>query len=67
MKNEYYTVFVSKTGKHDHTAFLWYETKDKAMFEKSLIAAKLHGYKVSKIYKPSDLLAAPNFIDSINK
>ena len=66
MKNEFYTIFVSETGKHDHTAFLWVETKNRTIYEQALAAVEPHGYKVSKIYKPSDELTAPKFAKSVN-
>jgi len=66
MKNDYYTIFVSKTGKHDHTAFLWVETKNRTIYEQALAAVEPRGFKVSKIYKPSEELTAPNFAKSVN-
>jgi len=66
MTNDYYTIFVSKTGKHDHTAFLWVETKSREIYERALADVEPRGYKVSKIYKPSDILDAPNFAKCVN-
>ena len=67
MTNEFFTIFVSKTGKHDHTAFLWVETKSREIYEKALAAVEPHGYKVSKIYKPSDELTAPDFTKAVKR
>lgn len=64
--NEYYTIFVSKTGKHDHTAFLWVETKDAETYRRALADVELRGYKVSKIYKPTDVVTAPDFTKCVN-
>ena len=66
MLNEFYTIFVSKTGKHDETAFLWVETKSEEIYKKALAAVEPNGYKVSKIYKPADNLTAPNFVNALN-
>ena len=66
MENQYYTIFVSKTGKHDHTAFLWVETKSEEIYKKALAAVEPRGFKVSKIYKPSEDLSAPNFAECVN-
>ena len=66
MRNEFYTIFVSKTGKHDETAFLWVETKSEKIFKMALADVEPRGYKVSKIYKPSDNLTAPNFVNALN-
>ena len=65
MTNEFYTIFVSKTGKHDETAFLWVETKSEEIYKRALAAVEPNGYKVSKIYKPSDNLTAPNFVNAL--
>lgn len=67
MTNDFYTIFVSKTGKHDHTAFLWVETKSREIYEKALADVEPRGYKVSKIYKPSDELTAPDFTKAVNR
>lgn len=67
MTNELFTIFVSETGKHDHTAFLWVETDSREIYEKALAAVEPNGYKVSKIYKPSDELSAPNFAKVVNR
>lgn len=67
MTNEFFTIFVSKTGKHDHTAFLWVETKSREIYEKALAAVEPNGYKVSKIYKPSDNLTAPDFTKAVKR
>lgn len=67
MKNKYYTVFVSKTGKHDETAFLWVETENAEIYKKAVAAAKERGLKVSKTYFPDDVLSMPNFANTIRK
>ena len=67
MTNDFFTIFVSKTGKHDHTAFLWVETKDRRIYERALADVEPRGYKVSKIYKPSDELTAPDFTKAVKR
>lgn len=67
MQNEFYTIFVSATGKHDDTAFLWVETKSEEIYKKALAAVEPNGYKVSKIYKPSDELSTPNFTKAVKR
>lgn len=67
MTNDFYTIFVSKTGKHDHTAFLWVETKSREIYERALADVEPRGYKVSKIYKPSDELTAPDFTKAVKR
>lgn len=67
MLNGFYDIFVSKTGRHDETAFLWVETKSEEIFQKALKDVEPRGYKVSKIYYPTDRLDAPNFANCINK
>ena len=66
MTNKYYTVFVSPTGKHDHTAFLWVETESEDIFKRALAAVEPRGLKVSKIYRPTDVLSEPDFKSAIN-
>jgi hypothetical protein len=66
MKNKYYTVFVSETGKHDHTAFLWIETENVEIYKKAVAAAKERGLKVTKTYFPDEYLNAPNIANAIN-
>jgi len=67
MLNGFYTIFVSKTGKHDHTAFLWVETTSREIYEKALADVEPRGFKVSKIYKPADDLGAPNFAKAVKR
>ena len=67
MTNEFYTIFVSETGKHDHTAFLWVETKNPEIFKRALADVEPRGYKVSKIYKPSDELTAPDLTKAVKR
>lgn len=67
MLNGFYTIFVSKTGKHDDTAFLWVETTSREIYEKALADVEPRGFKVSKIYKPSDDLSVPNFAKAVRR
>ena len=67
MTNDFYTIFVSETGKHDHTAVLWVETKNPEIFKRALADVEPRGYKVSKIYKPSDELTAPDITKAVKR
>lgn len=66
MYNRFYTVFVSESGKHDHTAFLYIETESKEMYLQALKEIEAKGLKVSKVYKPSTFLGSPDFTKAIN-
>ena len=67
MENQYYTIFVSKSGSmSDPTYMLWIETESEELYKKALAAVEPNGWKVAKIYKPSDFLAAPNFAKCVN-
>lgn len=54
MFNKYYTLFVSKSGKFDETAFCVCETTDKNIYERNLKETEKRGYKVAKVYYPTD-------------
>lgn len=56
MRNEFYTVFVSRTGRYDETALLLVETRDKNLFEKKIADAERVGFKIAKIYYPETII-----------
>lgn len=68
MKNDRYTVFVSRSGRCDDISYqLWVDTTDKEKFEKACAAAKPYGWKIAKIYYPDTELSTPDFVGTINK
>lgn len=67
MRNKYWTIFVSKTGSmSDPTYQLWVETDREDIYKRALADVEPRGWKVAKIYKPTDRLDAPNFAGSLN-
>lgn len=67
MKNEYWTVFVSKTGRMDDPTYhLWVETKDEAIYKRAMADVEPRGWKVAHVYKPDEILSAPDFVGALN-
>lgn len=67
MKNGYWTIFVSKTGKCDDPTYcLWVETESEEKYKRALAAVEPNGWKVARIYKPDEELSAPNFAACVN-
>lgn len=68
MYNKYWTIFVSKSGRMDDMTYqLWVETDNEEVYKKALAAVEPNGWKVAKIYKPTDFLGAPDFTKAINR
>ncbi len=67
MLNKFWAIFVSKSGRSDDMSYqLWVETDREDIYKKALAAVEPNGWKVAKIYKPSDELEIPNFAKCIN-
>lgn len=67
MYNKYFTIFVSKTGSmSDPTYHLWVETEREDIYKRALADVEPRGWKVAKIYKPTDVLEAPDFMGALN-
>jgi len=68
MENKYWTIFVSRSGRCDDSTYqLWVETDKEDIYNKALAAVEPNGWKVAKIYKPTELLAAPDFSKAVNR
>ena len=68
MRNEYWTIFVSRSGRMDDPTYqLWVETEDKAIYEKALAAVEPRGWKVARIYTPDEVLDKPDFAACVNE
>ena len=56
MLNSFYTLFVSRSGNYDETAFCVCETKNRQEYETALEETKRRGFKVAKVYYPTDII-----------
>lgn len=68
MINKYWTIFVSRSGRRDDMSYqLWVETESEEIFKRALADVEPRGWKVAKIYKPTDILGAPDFTKAVRQ
>jgi len=66
MLNGKFTVFGLQKGAPAWAEELLVDTQDENLYKKCLEVAPKHGYKITRVYKPSTRLSQPYFTKCLN-
>lgn len=66
MTNGTFTVFAKPIGANAIEEILWIETTDAKLAQTAINGAPSRGYEITRVYKPTTQLNAPDFRKALN-